>query len=111
MTRPIYQIDEIAKAILLGLEESGKKKTFAQLLDEANVPYDKDKEVEVANTLEALCLIESVSYRLPLEIRGELTEAGRNIVASLKKSKSTRSLPRSDHLFGQQGQHGYPSIL
>ena len=107
MPRPIYKIDEIAKAILLGVEHYGKKKTFAQILDEAHIEYDKDIEIEVANTLEALRLIESVSYKLPLEIRAELSPTGLTIVASLKKGGHYGS---SMHPGGPV-RPGMPSIL
>src|SRR5688500_3621308 len=90
MIRPIYRIDEIAKAILIGLENAGKRKTFAQILNEADVAFDKDIEIEVANTLEALRLIESVVYQLPLEIRAELSQTGLAIVAALKKGKESK---------------------
>ena len=107
MPRPIYKIDEIAKAILLGVEHYGKEKTFAQILDEAHIDYDKDIEIEVANTLEALRLIESVSYKLPLEIRAELSPTGVAIVASLKKGGHYGS---SMHP-GGIGRPGLPSTL
>lgn len=107
MARPIHKIDEIAKAILLGVEQYGKKKTFAQILDEANVEYDKDIEIEVANTLEALRLIESVSYKLPLEIRAELSSTGFTIVASLKKNHQGSSSMRP----GGNARPGMHSLL
>jgi len=87
MARPIYKIDEVAKALLTGLELAGRQKTFAEILTESHVSFDNDTQIEVANTLEALGLIIAVSYRLPLEIRAELSETGRAIVAGIKKGR------------------------
>jgi hypothetical protein len=110
MPRPIYRIDEIAKTILIGLEISGKKKTFAQLLEDAKVEFDKDIEIEVANTLEALRLIEAVTYQLPLEIRAELSATGKAIVASLKKSKQG-AVPDHKMNRGGRSKPGLPTLL
>jgi hypothetical protein len=70
-------MNDLEAAILLGLKESGRDKTFAQILMEANIPADATQRVELACALEAAGLIQSVSYQLPVSIRAELTDAGK----------------------------------
>lgn len=97
MERAIYKIDEVAKTILLGLERTGRQRSFAQILEDARVNYTNDIQIEVANTLEALGLIVAASYKLPLEIHAELSETGKTIVTGLKKSKHQASPGRNFH--------------
>jgi hypothetical protein len=78
------RIDETGKAILIGLKKSGKTKTFSQILEEAGIPFDKSNLLEIANLLEALDLIKSVSYQLPIAIRAELSLQGQSMVKSFQ---------------------------
>jgi hypothetical protein len=85
------RIDETGKAILLGLKKSGKTKTFSQILEEAGVPFDKGNLLEVANLLEALDLIKSVSYQLPVAIRAELSLQGHSLVKTFQAADMDNS--------------------
>jgi hypothetical protein len=71
------QMDEIKKALLLGLKSFGRNKTFNEILVEAGFKIDKIQRIELANELEAEGLIHTVTYRLPFEIRAELTPNGK----------------------------------
>lgn len=86
-------MSDLEAAILLGLKESGREKTFAQILNEANVPADATQRVEAACALEAAGLIQSVSYQLPVAIRAELTKAGKEAAESLA---GTRKLTKRE---------------
>ncbi len=77
-------IDETGKALLIGLQRSGKTKSFSQILDEAGVVCDKTTLVDMATLLEALGLIRAVSYQLPVAIRAELTPYGVIVAKSLQ---------------------------
>lgn len=72
--------DKVKVAILLGLKHSGRKKTFAQILDDAGLQHDAVLRFKVANSLEASGLIQAVSYQLPVAIQAELSQAGENFV-------------------------------
>lgn len=77
-------LDETGKALLLGLQRSGKTKTFSQILNEAGVAFEKDGLVDLANLLEGLGLIRAVSYQLPVAIRAELSPYGVLVAKSLQ---------------------------
>lgn len=68
---------EIKKALLEGLKTFGRKKTFHEILTEAGFATDKMQRIELANELETLGLIQTVTYRLPFEIRAELSPTGK----------------------------------
>ena len=98
------RIDETGKAILIGLKRSGKTKTFSQILDEAGLPFDKSNLLELANLLEALDLIKSVSYQLPVAIRAELSPEGHSLVKTFQAADTDNSFilrRRSDGLSEQ----------
>lgn len=88
--KPLYQIDEVGKTILLALKEHGRGKTFSQILNEGRIICSKEAQVEAAIVLEALLLIESVTYLLPLEIRAELTPTGKAIANKLQKASNRK---------------------
>src|SRR5688572_23369483 len=70
-------MDEIKKALLLGLNNFGRNKTFNEILSAAGFKIDKIQRIELANELEEEGLIHTVTYRLPFEIRAELTPNGK----------------------------------
>jgi len=70
-------MSDLEAIILVGLNQYGRDKTFAQLLDEAQLSVDATQRVELACSLEAAGLIQAVSYQLPVAIRAELTDAGK----------------------------------
>jgi hypothetical protein len=76
-------MSDLEAVILLGLKENGREKTFSQMLDEANITSDATQRVELACALEAAGLIQAVSYQLPVAIRAELTDAGKEAAESL----------------------------
>jgi hypothetical protein len=90
MEKYLYRLDEIGKVILRGLRRSGKKKTFADILDEAGFQYDNARQVEIAINLEALDLIQSVTYQLPIEIHAELSPLGEAVVKALQQVKDRK---------------------
>ena len=105
MKKVLYQIDEVGKTILLALNEHGRQKTFSQILDEGRITCSKETQVEAAIVLESLLLIESVTYRLPLEIRAELTPTGKAIANKLyKTTKRKRNVFSIKHIKGM-GHH------
>src|SRR5262245_2995382 len=87
---PIYRnanMSDLEAVILVGLKDSGRDKTFAQILDDANIVTDVTQRVEIACALEAAGLIQAVSYQLPVAIRAELTDAGKEAAESLVGSR------------------------
>ena len=104
------RIDETGKAILIGLKKSGKTKTFSQILEEAGVPFDKGALLEIASLLEALDLIRSVSYQLPVAIRAELSPQGHAIVKTFQSIPTDNSLLLRSKSEGQADQN-LPSFL
>jgi len=76
-------MSDLEAVILIGLKQSGREKTFSQILDEANITADATQRVELACALEAAGLIQSVSYQLPVAIRAELTDTGKEAAESL----------------------------
>ena len=86
----LYRLDDVGKVILKGLQQSGRSKTFAQILDEAGYQYDNTRQVEVAISLEALELIKNVTYQLPLEIHAELSNLGNDVVEALNRVRSNK---------------------
>jgi len=92
-------MSDLEAVILLGLNENGREKTFSQILDEANITSDATQRVELACALEAAGLIHAVSYQLPVAIRAELTDAGKEAAELLA---GTRKLTKRE-LRG----HGY----
>jgi hypothetical protein len=90
MQKSLYRLDEIGKVILKGLDRSGRAKTFAQILDDALIPYDNTRQVEAAIALEALELITSVTYQLPLKIHAELTALGEAVVEALQSVRESK---------------------
>src|SRR5215207_2815131 len=103
MKKPVYRLDEVAKTLLLALNKYGRNKTFAQILDEARISCSSESQAELANTLEALGVIESISYRLPFEIRAELTARGKEL-AERKSTKRKRSIAPPDHKTRPKGR-------
>lgn len=94
-------MDEIKKALLLGIKKFGRKKTFNEILNEAGFKVDKIQRIELANELESQGLIHSVMYRLPFEIRAELTTDGKK---SIKDSGTNDMLQSLLLLFGLTNQ-------
>jgi len=86
----LYRLDEVGKVVLLGLYTHGKAKTLSDYLKDAGITNDNSRQVEVAISLESLELIKEVTYRLPLEIRAELTPLGESLVRSLLKPKTSK---------------------
>lgn len=89
-----YKLDDAGKAILLGLRSYGKIATFADILMDAGCNFDSPRQVEIAISLESLELIESVSYRFPVEIRAVLSELGLKVARALdgeEPEKDTRT--------------------
>jgi len=104
MEQPLYRLDEAGKVILIALKRCGKHKTFAQILDEAGSPRTGDLQVLLAINLESLGLIESVTYRLPIEIRAELSATGIKVANALeadtaKDDRSPRNISPNDWQF------------
>jgi hypothetical protein len=85
MSRPIYRIDETAKAVLRGLKIFGLNRSFAQIVERAGILADPDKQLQVAETLEDLDLITSVRYQLPFALHAELTRTGEALVQALNQ--------------------------
>lgn len=88
--KAIYRLDDVGKVILRGLQQCGRTKTFAQILDEAGYQYDNTRQVEVAISLEALELIKNVTYQLPLEIHAELSTLGNEVVEALRRVRPSK---------------------
>lgn len=86
----LYRLDEVGKVILMGLHKHGRAKSLSQHLNEAGINFDSSRQVELAISLESLELIKNVSYRLPLEIRGELTPLGESLVVAILKTKKNK---------------------
>ena len=82
---PYIEPDSIEAVILMGLRTYGRKKTFAEILDEAGIANDDTRRLEAATSLEASGLIEEVSYQLPVTIRANLTAAGWDALSKLQK--------------------------
>ena len=74
--------------ILMGLRAYGRKKTFAEILDDAGMANDDNRRLEAATALEASGLIEEVSYQLPITIRATLTPTGKQVANLLDQSPS-----------------------
>lgn len=89
----LYNLDDISKAVLLGLEQNGRSTTLTQILILAGHVVSNDRQIELATSLESLGLIENVSYQLPLRIRAELSKAGHAVVKSIKKDAGVRVTP------------------
>ena len=90
MEKYLYRLDEIGKAILVGIYRYGKTKTFAEILSEGGFAFDNARQVEIAISLESLELINSVSYQLPLKISAELTSLGESVVRTMLKPKENK---------------------
>lgn len=84
MNRPLYQIDEVGKALLTALKTCGRHKSFTEILELIGAGYNNEKQADLANTLEALGLIGSVTYRLPFEVRAELSPTGLKLVSRME---------------------------
>jgi len=91
MTQPTYQIDEISKKLLTALQICGRHKTFAEILGEGEL--SNDEQDELANKLEDLGLIEWITFKLPFEIRAELSMAGEAYVDSFRKVEKRKPAP------------------
>jgi hypothetical protein len=72
-------MDNIKAALLAGLRKFGRKKTFNEILTEAGYTLDENERIELADELESKGMIQSVTYRLPFEIRAELTAIGKDL--------------------------------
>ena len=90
MEKYLYRLDEIGKVILRGLRRSGRNKAFADILDEAGIQYDNSRQVEIAINLEALDLIQTVTYQLPIEIHAELSPLGEAVVNALQQVRDSK---------------------
>ena len=106
MDNLLYRIGELEKAILRGLSRFGRDKSFTQILREAGFTFDNTRQFEAAIGLESLGLIQSVIYKLPLEIRAELSPSGQALVAKDQQSTRRNSIDPNIHthrgLFGSQ---------
>jgi hypothetical protein len=89
MDRHQMNIGETGKAILRALKMFGKGVTFSQILANAGLSYDNSRQVEIANSLEIMGLIQSVSYSLPLEIRAEISSTGEAVLAAIQQKSQT----------------------
>jgi hypothetical protein len=87
-TNPNIIPGSIEATILMGLRTYGRKKTFAEILDEAGIANDDNRRLEAATALEASGLIEEVSYQLPVTIRADLTSAGKDVANSLQNTST-----------------------
>jgi hypothetical protein len=85
-TNPSIVPGSIEATILMGLRNYGRKKTFAEILDEAGIANDDNRRLEAATSLEASGLIEEVSYQLPVTIRADLTSTGKEVANALKQN-------------------------
>jgi hypothetical protein len=83
-------VSQLRLTILLGLQQSGREKTFSEILGEAAISYTKTQLLDAANALESLGLIDSVTYQLPVEIRAELTSYGREFLSSIQNEGERR---------------------
>lgn len=86
-------MSDLEAIILVGLKEYGRDKTFLQLFEEAHMSVDATERVELACALEAAGLIQAVSYQLPVAIRAELTDAGKEAAELLS---GTRKLTKRE---------------
>jgi hypothetical protein len=77
-------MNEIKKALLIGLQKFGRKKTFNEILTVAGFTLDKVQRIELASEFENKGLIRTVTYRLPFEIRAELSQKGEEVVNGLQ---------------------------
>jgi len=103
MNKAIYQIDEVGKALISTLKKCGRHKTFSEILEENGIIYTNERQGELANTLEALGVIESVTYRLPFEIRAELSNAGLQLANTLQAEASKKAA--APHRQGKSDQY------
>jgi hypothetical protein len=97
------RIDDISRTILIGLREAGKTKTFSQILQEGRIPFNAEHLFDVANQLEALDLIRSVSFQLPVAIRAELTAQGYALVRTFNVPDDDAKLRR--HITGMSDKN------
>jgi hypothetical protein len=108
----IYCLDEVGKAILIGLYKYGRGKTIEESLTDAKIQCDNSRQVEAAISLEALELIHSVSYQLPLEIHAELTPLGYALAKAMlkpKKSKVKTFIVNASRRFGTDYDFSFPA--
>jgi hypothetical protein len=91
MTQPTYQVDELSKKLLTALQICGRHKTFAEILAEGELT--NDQQDDLANKLEDMGLIESITFKLPFEIRAELSMAGEAFVDSFRKVERRKPAP------------------
>jgi hypothetical protein len=91
MTQPTYQVDETQKTLLIALQKCGRHRTFGEILEEKEL--SNDAQDELANVLEAMGLIESITFKLPFEIRAELSMAGEMFVDSFRKVERRKPAP------------------
>jgi hypothetical protein len=90
MNKNFYQLDEVGTTLLITLKKCGTHKTFAEILDESGINKSEEEQTELADVLEKMKLIESVSYRLPFEIRAELSSSGIALVDNFQKKINAR---------------------
>ena len=74
-------------ALLIGIKKYGRKKSFHDIIAEAGFEADELQRIEIANEFEALGLIKSVTYKLPFEIRAELTAKGHELIRQLESNE------------------------
>lgn len=91
MTQPSYEIDEVSKRLLIALQKCGRHKTFTEILEEGELT--NDQQDDLATKLETMGLIESVTFKLPFEIRAELSMAGELYVDSFRKVEKRKPAP------------------
>ena len=100
MTQPTYEIDEKSKKLLTSLQICGRHKTFAEILGDGEL--SNDQQDEMANQLEDLGLIESITFKLPFEIRAELSLAGELYVDSFRKVEKRKPAPAPEKVSGRK---------
>ena len=80
-------LSDVEAAILLGLRKYGRRKTFMQILEEANISTSDAERFDIAFTLEADGYISDVSYYAPITVRAELTPEGVIVANSLEDER------------------------
>lgn len=78
----LNNMNKLRLAILFGLQNFGRNKTFSAILKDAGIRHSKQQILEAANELETLGLIQSITYQFPIEITAELTSYGKELLGS-----------------------------
>jgi len=93
-------MNKLRLAILFGLQQFGREKTFSVILQDAGIRHSKAQLLEAANELETLGLIESITYQYPVEITAELTSYGNELLKSQQQEafRSEHFHPKRERL-------------